>query len=284
MLAHGLLGFAELRVAGHYLPALHYWRGIREALTAAGAEVITTAVPPSAAIEDRAATLAREIAAVAAGRTVNIIAHSMGGLDARYMVSRLEPANVKVAALVTIATPHHGSPFADYLLGGRRSSPIPDETEDKDGAAGGKQQQQQQKKGAAAAAGETVAEIAAAPLNLERLYGALRRVGLGTGAFAQLTTRYMAEDFNPRTPDAAGVRYFSYGARIAPPTPLSPFWLPQRVIQRVEGPNDGLVSVASARWGEYRGTLVGVHHLDLINWTNRLRWMARRWWFGREES
>lgn len=39
-----------------------------------------------------------------------------------------------------------------------------------------------------------------------------------------------------------------------------------------EGPNDGLVSVESSRWGEYKGTLDNVSHLDLINWTNRLRW------------
>lgn len=39
-----------------------------------------------------------------------------------------------------------------------------------------------------------------------------------------------------------------------------------------EGPNDGLVSVTSSQWGEYKGTLDNVSHLDLINWTNRLRW------------
>ena len=41
-----------------------------------------------------------------------------------------------------------------------------------------------------------------------------------------------------------------------------------------EGPNDGLVSVASSKWGDYKGTLVNVSHLDLINWTNRLRWLV----------
>ena len=47
-----------------------------------------------------------------------------------------------------------------------------------------------------------------------------------------------------------------------------------RIIQDFEGPNDGLVSVESSKWGTYKGTLVGVSHLDLINWTNRLRWMV----------
>jgi triacylglycerol lipase len=41
-----------------------------------------------------------------------LIAHSMGGLDSRFMLS---PANLDhlaahVASLTTISTPHHGSP------------------------------------------------------------------------------------------------------------------------------------------------------------------------------
>lgn len=31
-------------------------------------------------------------------------------------------------------------------------------------------------------------------------------------------------------------------------------------------------SVQSSQWGDYKGTLIGVSHLDLINWTNRLKW------------
>lgn len=49
------------------------------------------------------------------------------------------------------------------------------------------------------------------------------------------------------------------------------------MIARAEGPNDGLVSVESSRWGEYQGTLDGVSHLDLINWSNRMRWAVRQW-------
>ena len=44
-----------------------------------------------------------------------IIAHSMGGLDARYMISKLNMAN-RVAALLTVSTPHRGSPYADWCL------------------------------------------------------------------------------------------------------------------------------------------------------------------------
>lgn len=215
---------------------MHYWRGIEDALRAQGAVVVAASVPPSASIEDRAAKLAADIAAkVAPGQAVNVVAHSMGGLDARYMVSRLRPRKVKVKSLVTIATPHHGSAYADHVLGG-----------------GG-------------------------VVDLRRLYGVIERAGFGTGAFAQLTRRYMEEDFNPRTPDVEGVRYFSYGAAMAgPPALLNPFRASFRVLEREEGPNDGLVSVKSSQWGTYKGTLVGVSHLDLINWSNWLMWTARR--------
>lgn len=86
----------------------------------------------------------------------------------------------------------------------------------------------------------------------------------------------MTETFNPNTPDMAGVQYFSYGAAVSPSL-WSLFRLSHKILAEIEGPNDGLVSVASSRWGGgngYKGTLVGVSHLDLINWTNRVKWLA----------
>lgn len=46
---------------------------------------------------------------------VNVIAHSKGGLDTRYAISRLGMSQY-VASLTTINTPHRGCEFADYLL------------------------------------------------------------------------------------------------------------------------------------------------------------------------
>ena len=74
VLAHGLLGFDELHLAGKILPGLHYWRGITEALAANGIEVITASVPPSASIEERAAKLGKDIEGKAHGKSVNIVA------------------------------------------------------------------------------------------------------------------------------------------------------------------------------------------------------------------
>lgn len=46
---------------------------------------------------------------------VNIIAHSKGGLDARYMISKLDMGD-KVASLTTLSTPHYGSKMANKIL------------------------------------------------------------------------------------------------------------------------------------------------------------------------
>ncbi|CAO1605544.1 lipase 2, variant 2 [Xanthoria calcicola] len=73
VLAHGLLGFDELHLVGAALPGIHYWRGIAEALRKNGIEVITTSVPASSSIEERAAKLSSEIESKAGGKSVNII-------------------------------------------------------------------------------------------------------------------------------------------------------------------------------------------------------------------
>nr|POE52320.1 lipase 2 [Quercus suber] len=77
ILAHGLLGFDELHLAGRFLPGIQYWYGIRQALAAKGVEVLTAEVPPSGSIEARASRLADVIERKAEGRAVNIVAHSM---------------------------------------------------------------------------------------------------------------------------------------------------------------------------------------------------------------
>ncbi|KAL9132215.1 MAG: hypothetical protein Q9217_000019 [Psora testacea] len=231
VLAHGLLGFDELHLAGKLLPGVHYWRGITEALMANGIEVITASVPASASIEERAEKLGKDIKQKARGKNVNVVAHSMGGLDARHMISRLKPPNVSVLSLTTIASPHHGSSFADYVFN----------------------------------------QIG--PEKLPKVYRALHALKFETGAFSQLTRKYMQETFNPATPDLEGVKYFSYGAA-ATPALWSAFRQSHRIVLEQEGPNDGLVSVQSSQWGKYKGTLMDVSHLDLINWTNRLRWLV----------
>jgi len=108
VLAHGFLGFDELALGSQRHA---YFRGIATRLEQMGVKVYSPRVPPAASISTRAERLAALIRALPDER-VNIVAHSMGGLDARYAISQLGLSG-KVASLITIGTPHFGTPLAD---------------------------------------------------------------------------------------------------------------------------------------------------------------------------
>lgn len=80
----------------------------------AGARQLTSSLLPD--IETRAKAICEQIIEKFPGREINLIGHSMGGLDARYLITHLQPEAFTVKTLTTIATPHRGSAFADYLL------------------------------------------------------------------------------------------------------------------------------------------------------------------------
>lgn len=109
VLAHGLAGFDEIALAG---VRREYFRGVPVKLTALGAQVHLPKLSPFASVPQRAQQLADAVNALQA-KKVNLIAHSLGGLDARYAISKLGLAT-KVASLITIGTPHHGTPVADF--------------------------------------------------------------------------------------------------------------------------------------------------------------------------
>lgn len=111
VLVHGLFGFDKVGVPG---AKLHYFRGIVEHLASLGCHAHTVRLPPAASVPERAQILADKIAELGHPR-VDIIAHSLGGLDARYAVAKLGLAE-RVRALVTIGTPHRGSPIADLYI------------------------------------------------------------------------------------------------------------------------------------------------------------------------
>ncbi|KAI1789782.1 Alpha/Beta hydrolase protein [Ganoderma leucocontextum] len=95
--------------------------------------------------------------------------------------------------------------------------------------------------------------------------------GDGDGkAFEFLTVENMRA-FNENTPDVPGVHYFSWGA-VYEPGLIDTWKWPHSVVLEKEGPNDGLVSLQSAQWGTYLGTLEGVNHLDLVGWINTARY------------
>lgn len=109
---HGFAGFSEL---GVWRLKSSYFRGVARRLAARGIEPVFLRVSPFASILVRAAELATAVRALGPGQN-HLVAHSMGGLDARFAISHLG-LHADVASLVTIATPHRGTPLAD--LGSR---------------------------------------------------------------------------------------------------------------------------------------------------------------------
>lgn len=75
-----------------------------------------------------------------------------------------------------------------------------------------------------------------------------------------------APDFNARTPDRPDVRYLSWAS--ARPNGEMPRWFKKReaYIAGFEGENDGLVSVASSKWGTFIGT-DRADHIETIGWS-----------------
>jgi triacylglycerol lipase len=111
-------------------------------------------------------------------------------------------------------------------------------------------------------------------------------------AYANLTSNYLNTVFNPATPDDPGVKYWSVAGRMSSESVSvwHPFWLPKMVLDGVEETereklkklwenasvgqewgdhniplwanerewgNDGLVTVQSAKWGEFLGIMEG---------------------------
>lgn len=105
VLVHGLFGFEE--IVGSY----RYWGELAESLRFHGATVLVARLSPAHSPIRRGEQL-RELMQDWGYERYNIVAHSQGGIDSRYV---LEKYPHLVASLTTIATPHHGSKVADAL-------------------------------------------------------------------------------------------------------------------------------------------------------------------------
>jgi len=112
VLVHGFSGFSSEG------PLQYFYRVVETLAEDGETRVFAPLLPPYHSVEERAPYLARGIDGVldrtGAGK-VHIIAHSQGGIDARYVISALGYGD-RVASLITVATPHHGTPLADHVL------------------------------------------------------------------------------------------------------------------------------------------------------------------------
>jgi len=111
VMAHGLFGFR--RIGFGPVTLAWYFRGIPAILEAAGNRVLVTRVHPTAGVARRARKLGERILSAFPDEPVHLIAHSMGGLDARALIAD-DAWRGRILSLTTIATPHLGSTIADF--------------------------------------------------------------------------------------------------------------------------------------------------------------------------
>ena len=109
ILTHGIAA-KEVRV-------MNAFGNIGNELKKAGYSVYIADTDGFGSVENNAAQLKRFIERVMAesgAKKVNIIAHSKGGLDAKYMITELDMED-SVASLTTLCTPHRGSIIASWI-------------------------------------------------------------------------------------------------------------------------------------------------------------------------
>lgn len=230
ILAHGICHFGELAYRAVDLDnraddRFPYFRKVRSTLIAHGFQAYHSHVSWAAGVEQRSRELADELRRITRDFTlwpcVHIIAHSMGGLDARRMI-HAGRMHDRVASLSTIGTPHLGSSFADWGV-----------------------------------------------RHLGRVVDFAGKLGLDIAGFRDLTTASCAR-FNDEAEDyerSNGVLYRTYAGVRSDGGMSKPLRFSHRIVELAEGPNDGLVSLASARWrDDVFVKVIEADHLNEIGW------------------
>lgn len=232
VLVHGI-GFRDFRY-------FNYWGRIPRELMQNGAVIYYGNQEALGTIAYNAEDIRKKIFQVlkeTGSGKVNIIAHSKGGLDARYAISRLGMAPY-VASLTTMNTPHRGCRFVDYAC------QLP----------------------------EGLYRFVAGCF--DRTF---TKFGDKNPDFYTATHQFATKEsaaFNEQTPDAPGVYYQSYMSRMSRPWSHLLLSIPYCMIRPLEGENDGLVSTESAKWGEFQGVFSndrtrGISHGDMIDLTRQ---------------
>lgn len=262
VLAHGLGGFTQM------FGFMDYFHGIPQTLTENGANVYVTKVSSLQDSEYRGEQLlsqVKTISAITGSPKVNLIGHSHGGHDIRYVAA---VAPQYVASVTAVSSPEQGSKMADWVI--------------------------KMMKDGSAADGLPDGELNTASkmvINMFQFLGAALDVGSGISlnqiqtqdswaAVNALSTDYMTK-FNQKFPAAMptsycgypsqtkvnGIGYYSFSGDKTITTLIDPsdVMLGLTGISFGDDANDGLVSSCSSRLGEVIRDDYRMNHLDSVN-------------------
>ncbi|PRP95409.1 Lipase precursor [Enhygromyxa salina] len=231
VMVHGWTGFENIG-------PLTYFYNVQSDLEDLGYPVVIAVLDPYNSVDVRGEQLADFVGATLQNqraRKVNLFGHSQGGIDSRYVASEAGGGyGDRVGALITLGTPHYGTPFTDVALG---LFPGPSE------------------------------QVLVFLLNF---LGATQNQQSDVEAsLYTLSETYMQHEFNVIYTDDPRVHYYSWMGRtcvaaIGCQDAVDPLLLfSYEILFGIAGPNDGLVPESSAVWGEYLG-LVPADHIDEI--------------------
>lgn len=220
VLMHGFGALANLAPGGMFHAEAMHLRGHGIWAYAPHVNPYDTVAARTEAWADRLARVFEETGA----EKVNLVGFSLGGLDARHLAASAAWRD-RIAAIVTVATPHRGTPLATHLL----------ERPDRLGA---------WTLQAMAFVGRAAWE-ASEPRVAE--------------ALAELAPAYVEGVFNPAHPMPEGIWCASFSARAGDTSIYPGLIYGHRILTKLAGENDGMVPAESAVWGEHLGTLDADH-------------------------
>lgn len=229
VMLHGI-GFRDFKY-------FNYWGRIPKELARNGAAIYYGHQEAWGTIENNGEIIKNKIKEILAENhcdKVNIIAHSKGGLDARYLISGLHMEE-SIASLTTISTPHKGSELLDLL------NKLPD----------------------------TIYHFVASLF--DKSYGKAGDQHPDCYTASKQLSPAFCREFNEKYPDAPNIYYQSYASIVKHTFGDGLLWIPYLLMRFMGAPrNDGLVSEESSKWGHFKGTFTssgrrGISHGDMID-------------------
>lgn len=200
-----------------------YWGRIPKALEEHGSELFFGFQDANGSIEDNCKALKKSLEKYIAdtgAEKVNIIAHSKGGIEARYLISTMGMGRY-IASVTTLNTPHKGSKTMDklirlpkFLLRG----------------------------------GSAVFDI------FMKLGG--DRSPRTYRCLEQLTSDFM-EGFNAENPDVSDIYYSSYAFKMKNGFSDGLMTIPWLVMKLLNGDGDGMLTPQEVEWGDFHGVYTG---------------------------